>query len=95
MQRLAISWLGHGTFLLRTPGGTRVIVDPWLHGNPSCPDSLKKPPKVDLILVTHGHSDHIDDLILVARTALFGDMGHVPDAHRHATKRWSSQRAYR
>jgi L-ascorbate metabolism protein UlaG (beta-lactamase superfamily) len=67
MQRLAITWYGHGTFLLRTPGGKRVLVDPWLHGNPSCPDTLKKPSKLDLILVTHGHSDHIDDLVSVAR----------------------------
>jgi L-ascorbate metabolism protein UlaG (beta-lactamase superfamily) len=43
------------------------MFDPWLTGNPACPDSMKKPPKVDLILVSHGHSDHIDDLIAVAR----------------------------
>jgi L-ascorbate metabolism protein UlaG (beta-lactamase superfamily) len=65
--RLAITWLGHGTFILRTPRGKRVMFDPWLAGNPACPDSMKKPPKVDLILVSHGHSDHIDDLIAVAR----------------------------
>jgi L-ascorbate metabolism protein UlaG (beta-lactamase superfamily) len=67
MQRLAITWLGHSTFILRTPGGKRVMFDPWLTGNPSCPDSMKKPPKVDLILASHGHSDHIDDLVSVAR----------------------------
>jgi L-ascorbate metabolism protein UlaG (beta-lactamase superfamily) len=67
MQRLAITWFGHSTFLLKTPGGKRVMFDPWLAGNPSCPDALKKPPKVDLILVSHGHSDHIDDLVAVAR----------------------------
>ena len=64
---LAITWLGHSTFLLRTPGGKRVLIDPWLTGNPSCPDSLKKPGRVDLILVSHGHFDHIDDLVNVAR----------------------------
>ena len=67
MQRLAITWLGHSTFLLRTPGGKRVLIDPWLAGNPACPQAMKKPPKVDLILVSHGHFDHIDDLLLVAR----------------------------
>jgi L-ascorbate metabolism protein UlaG (beta-lactamase superfamily) len=67
MPRLSITWFGHSTFLLRTPGGTRVLFDPWLTGNPSCPDALKKPPKVDLILASHGHFDHIEDLLLCAR----------------------------
>ena len=60
MQKLSITWLGHSTFIVRTPGGKRVLFDPWLTSNPSCPDSLKKPPKVDLILVSHGHYDHLD-----------------------------------
>jgi L-ascorbate metabolism protein UlaG (beta-lactamase superfamily) len=67
MQPLAITWLGHSTFLLRTPGGRRVLLDPWLRGNPACPERLKKPPKADLILVSHGHGDHMDDVILCAR----------------------------
>jgi L-ascorbate metabolism protein UlaG (beta-lactamase superfamily) len=65
--RLAITWLGHSTFIVRTPGGKRVMFDPWLTQNPSCPQSMKKPPKVDLILVSHGHFDHMDDLVSVAR----------------------------
>jgi L-ascorbate metabolism protein UlaG (beta-lactamase superfamily) len=64
---ISISYFGHSTFLLRTPGGKRVLFDPWLAGNPSCPDALKKPPAVDLILVSHGHGDHMDDLVRVAR----------------------------
>jgi L-ascorbate metabolism protein UlaG (beta-lactamase superfamily) len=67
MQRLSITWFGHSTFVVKTPGGRRVMFDPWLKGNPSCPEALKKPPKVDLVLVSHGHSDHIDDLVAVAR----------------------------
>ena len=67
MQRLAITWLGHSTFILRTPGGKRVMFDPWLQNNPSCPDHLKKPKPIDLILVSHGHSDHMEDLLQVAR----------------------------
>jgi L-ascorbate metabolism protein UlaG (beta-lactamase superfamily) len=66
---LAITWLGHSTFLIRTPGGRRLLFDPWLHGNPSCPDHLKKPPATDLILVTHGHADHTDDLVPCARSS--------------------------
>ena len=67
MHRLAITWLGHATFLLRTPGGKRVLLDPWLTDNPACPSSHKKPPKVDLILASHGHADHIGDLVSCAR----------------------------
>ena len=67
MQTLAITWLGHSTFILRTPGGRRILFDPWLTGNPSCPDEWKKTPQVDLILVSHGHFDHMDDLVRVAR----------------------------
>lgn len=69
MQRLAITWLGHATFLIRTPGGKRLLLDPWLRENPSCPEALKKPPAVDLILASHGHVDHADDLVLCARTS--------------------------
>jgi L-ascorbate metabolism protein UlaG (beta-lactamase superfamily) len=66
---LAITWLGHSTFLLRTPGGKRLIFDPWLTRNPACPESLRKPPQVDLILVSHGHFDHMDDALGVARAS--------------------------
>ncbi len=65
MQRLGITWLGHSTFLLTTPGGKRALFDPWL-GNPNCPPSMKKP-HADLILVSHGHFDHMDDLVTIAR----------------------------
>jgi L-ascorbate metabolism protein UlaG (beta-lactamase superfamily) len=67
MHRLAITWLGHATFLLRTPGGKRVLLDPWLTDNPACPVAHKKPPKVDLILASHGHADHIGDVVSCAR----------------------------
>ena len=67
MSRLSITWLGHSTFLVKTPGGKRILFDPWLTGNPSCPASLKKPPPADLILLSHGHFDHMDDLVACAR----------------------------
>ncbi len=67
MEKLSITWFGHSTFLLRTPGGQRLLFDPWLTSNPSCPDQMKKPPKADVILASHGHFDHIEDLLLCAR----------------------------
>lgn len=66
---LAITWLGHATFLIGLPNGKRIVLDPWL-SNPNCPAALAKPDAlkpVDLILCTHGHSDHLTDVAAVAR----------------------------
>lgn len=64
---LSATWFGHGTFLLKTPDGRRILIDPWLDGNPSCPAELRDPGPVDLILVTHGHFDHVHDAATVAK----------------------------
>ncbi len=66
-KRLSITWLGHSTFILTSPGGKRIVTDPWLEGNPSCPASMKKIDKADLILISHGHFDHAGDAVTVAR----------------------------
>jgi len=66
-SHLAITWLGHGTFLLTSPGGKRVLIDPWLEDNPACPAEWKRVHGADLILVTHGHRDHVGDAVRVAR----------------------------
>jgi L-ascorbate metabolism protein UlaG (beta-lactamase superfamily) len=58
-----LTWLGHASFRLDSPGGKRVYIDPWLTGNPTCPESEKEPERVDLIAVTHGHSDHVGDTV--------------------------------
>jgi L-ascorbate metabolism protein UlaG (beta-lactamase superfamily) len=56
-----LTWLGHASFRVDTPGGKRVYVDPFLHGNPSCPDGELDPERCDLIVLTHGHGDHVGD----------------------------------
>ena len=66
MAALSITWFGHATFLLITPGGKRIVFDPWLTGNPKAPAGAKID-KADLILVTHGHGDHTGDVVAVAR----------------------------
>ena len=69
MANLQITWLGHSAFLLQTPGGTRILCDPWL-GNPSCPPEWARSaavPPLDLILLSHGHGDHLGDTAQVAR----------------------------
>ena len=66
--RLAITWLGHSTFILTTPGGKRIVTDPWLEGNPMCPPDRRKVDVADLILLSHGHSDHTGDVVAVSRS---------------------------
>jgi L-ascorbate metabolism protein UlaG (beta-lactamase superfamily) len=65
----SFTWLGHGTFLFQSPGGRRIVLDPWITGNPSSPESAKKLGNLDLILVTHGHNDHSGDVIPLARAS--------------------------
>jgi L-ascorbate metabolism protein UlaG (beta-lactamase superfamily) len=67
MSRLSITWLGHATFIITTPGGKRIVTDPWLEGNPSCPENARRIDSADVILLTHGHSDHSGDVVTVAR----------------------------
>lgn len=63
---LQIIWLGHSGFFIRTPGGAHVAIDPWL-GNPLCPESAKSLPKLDVLLLTHGHGDHTGDAVTLAK----------------------------
>lgn len=62
-----VRWIGHGTFEFLIPSGEVVLLDPWLEGNPSCSFADKNPRRVDVILVTHGHSDHVGDVVRLAK----------------------------
>jgi L-ascorbate metabolism protein UlaG (beta-lactamase superfamily) len=61
------TWLGHSTFLVETPGRRNLLVDPWVAGNPACPERSKRLPKIDALLVTHGHFDHVGDAVSLAK----------------------------
>ena len=63
----ALTYLGHSTFRLRTPGGRNLLIDAWVQSNPVCPDDKKQVGPLDFILVTHGHVDHAGDLVALAR----------------------------
>ncbi len=64
---LRFTWLGHSTFLFLSPGRKRLLIDPWLASNPSCPEDARKIAALDLMLITHGHDDHAADAVPVAR----------------------------
>lgn len=67
LNGLKITWLGHATFRIVTPKGTTLLIDPWVMGNPACPASEKQVKKVDIMLCTHGHFDHIGDAVEIAK----------------------------
>jgi L-ascorbate metabolism protein UlaG (beta-lactamase superfamily) len=62
-----LTWLGHSTFRVESPGGKRIYIDPFLNGNPKCPEGEQTPERVDVIGVTHGHGDHVGDTVELAK----------------------------
>jgi len=62
-----ITYLGHATFRLTTPGDEQIIVDPFIQDNPTTPEELKSVGELDTILITHGHSDHFADAVSLAQ----------------------------
>src|SRR6266516_3828370 len=67
LDGIKITWLGHATFRIETPRGKIILVDPWIMGNPMCPEKEKEIKKVDVMLCTHGHFDHIGDAVEIAK----------------------------
>jgi L-ascorbate metabolism protein UlaG (beta-lactamase superfamily) len=67
MAETTLTWLGHSTFRLDTAGGKRVYVDPFLNGNPKCPENELTPERVDIIAITHAHGDHLGDTVELAK----------------------------
>jgi len=76
-----VLWLGQAAFRITTPGGKVIVIDPWLKTNPKTPAGFKNLAglgKVDLVLVTHGHADHVTDaaeLVKMHKVRLYAPPG--------------------
>ena len=73
-QPIRITWMGHAAFEIVSPGGTRLLIDPWIGDNPATPAAFKDSTRYSTastrpaaILVTHAHSDHDADVARLAR----------------------------
>jgi L-ascorbate metabolism protein UlaG (beta-lactamase superfamily) len=69
-NKTQVQWLGQASTKITTPGGKVIVIDPWLTSNPKTPEGYKRLEalgKVDLILVTHGHFDHMADAPALAK----------------------------
>ena len=84
-QAFELQWFGQSAYKITTPGGKVILIDPFITKNPKTPKELKdlnKLGKIDLILVTHGHGDHVGDTAQLskasgAKVAMNADMGHT------------------
>jgi len=67
MPDTTLTWLGHAAFRVDTAAGKRIYIDPFLNGNPTCPENEQTPERVDVISLTHGHGDHVGDTVELAK----------------------------
>lgn len=68
--KVHLLWLGQSSFRLTTPGGKTIMIDPWILQNPKTPaewKDLDKLGKIDLVLVSHGHGDHVGDAAAIVK----------------------------
>ncbi len=66
-KQTRITWLGHATVLIQTPAGNNILIDPFIAQNPKYPKDFPLPSKIHTILLTHGHGDHMSDVVAVAK----------------------------
>ena len=62
-----VTFLGQSAFRIVSPGGVNILIDPFLSNNPKTPADQKTIDKADLLLITHGHADHLGDTLAIAQ----------------------------
>lgn len=63
----SVRWLGHAGFILTSPQGKVIVIDPWVVGNPLCPLKLEDITQAHAVLITHDHFDHLGNAVEIAR----------------------------
>jgi L-ascorbate metabolism protein UlaG (beta-lactamase superfamily) len=66
-NEVSFTWIGHGSWKVLSAKRKVVYIDPWVMNNPVAPDALKKVDACDLMLITHGHFDHVHDALEIAK----------------------------
>jgi Predicted Zn-dependent hydrolases of the beta-lactamase fold len=66
-EGMRLTWYGHSNFLLRQ-NGTTLLVDPFFEGNPTAPVSHEDVEKIDAVLLTHDHQDHVGQAVEICRS---------------------------
>src|SRR2546426_2573641 len=66
-DQVSFTWVGHGTWRVRSARGKEILIDPWVMHNPVAPEHLKKIDRCDIMVVTHGHVDHVTDAVEIAK----------------------------
>jgi L-ascorbate metabolism protein UlaG (beta-lactamase superfamily) len=85
-KEVKVTFLGHSAFKVVSPKGVVIYIDPFLSGNPKTPPELKTVEKADLILVTHGHGDHVGDTLAIAEKTNARIVA-VPELGRYLTRK--------
>lgn len=66
MTKRTLTYAGHSAVFVEL-GSKTIAIDPWLRGNPLCPPSLQERKNIDIIVLSHGHSDHASDAVRVQK----------------------------
>ena len=67
LKGIKLTGLATPPFALKRPAGKTIFIDPWVMGNPMCPEREKNVKKADVLLCTHGHGDHIGDAVEIGK----------------------------
>jgi L-ascorbate metabolism protein UlaG (beta-lactamase superfamily) len=86
MAKVSLKWLGRAGFIITSPGGKTIIIDPWIVDNPLCPIKVDDIKAADIVLVTHDHSDHTGSAVDIAKNT-----GATVVAMVETTRRFQSE----